>query len=35
MAFCVVFITAPADKAPALARQWVEAKLAAELLLGL
>jgi|GEM_PF-2426614 periplasmic divalent cation tolerance protein len=29
MAFCVVLITAPADKAPALARQLVEAKLAA------
>jgi periplasmic divalent cation tolerance protein len=29
MAFCVVLITAPADLAPALARQLVEAKLAA------
>lgn len=29
MAFCVVLITAPTDKAPALARSLVEAKLAA------
>ena len=29
MAFCVVLITAPADRAPALARHLVEAKLAA------
>lgn len=29
MAFCVVLITVPPAQAPVLARQWVEAKLAA------